>query len=124
MCICMMILCYIKLILIWFIAVSNLMTIILLVFQIFVEKETYLNRKEKKFLLDLSQTRFYVSTGYLILNLSNLVIGHYQLCLIRQLKKLKLNENHIFKSIQCCSSSNEDDENKETIRNLRTRTTF
>ena len=108
------ILCYIQLIFIWFIAVSNLITTILLVFLVFFIKESYLHRKKRKFLLDLSQTEFYISTGYLILNLSNLVIGHYQLCLIRQLKKLKLNENHIFKSIQCCSSSNEgEDQNKD-----------
>ena len=113
------ILCYIQLILIWFVAVSNLITI-LFVFLVFFKKETYLNRKKKKFLLDLSETEFYLSTGYLILNLSNLVIGHYQLSLIRQLKKLKLNENDMFKSIQGSSSSNDDEEAPED-NNLKTK---
>ena len=107
------ILCYIQLILIWFVAVSNLITTILLVFLVFFVKESYLNRKKRKFLLDLSETEFYLSTGYLILNLSNVVIGHYQLCLIRQLKKLKLNENDIFKLIQGSSSSNDDENENE-----------
>ena len=72
-----------------------------------------MDRKKKKFLLDLSETEFYLSTGYLILNLSNVVIGHYQLCLIRQLKKLKLNENVIIKLIQASSSSNDDENENE-----------
>ena len=107
------ILCYIQLILIWFVTVSNLIKTILLVFLVIFKKETYLDRKKKKFLLDLSETEFYLSTGYLILNLSNVVIGHYQLCLIRQLKKLKLNENDMFKLIQASSSSNDDENENE-----------
>ena len=114
------ILCYIQLILIWFVTVSNLITTILLVFLVFFVKESYLNRKKRKFLLDLSETEFYLSTGYLILNLSNVVIGHYQLCLIRQLKKLKLNENDMFKSIQGSSPSNDDEEAPED-NNLKTK---